>query len=114
MSTDNGVDAHRPILCMPIRNNKFEIIGKFIVQYLYQRNYRLTKMPHAILSWLPTYTYIYPCLSTWCARGLNGVILILLMIYIDFVCLFATGVAQLISKLNNKPFDESDETLFEV
>ena len=28
MSTDNGVDAHRPILCMPIRNNKFEIIGK--------------------------------------------------------------------------------------
>ena len=36
------------------------------------------------------------------------------MIYIDFVCLFVTGVAQLISKLNNKPFDESDETLFEV
>ena len=123
MSTDNGVDAHRPILCMPIRNNKFEIIGKFNVQYLYQRNYRLTKMPHAILSWLPTYTlassplsltHRLPCLSTWCARGLNGVILILLMIYIDFVCLFATGVAQLISKLNNKPFDESDETLFEV
>lgn len=56
MSTDNGVDAHRPILCMPIRNNKFEIIGKFIVQYLYQRNYRLTKMLHAILSWLPKYT----------------------------------------------------------
>ena len=25
-----------------------------------------------------------------------------------------SGVAQLISKLNNKPFDESDETLFEV
>ncbi|KAJ7375423.1 Dual 3',5'-cyclic-AMP and -GMP phosphodiesterase 11A [Desmophyllum pertusum] len=50
MSSDNGVDAHRPILCMPIRNNKFEIIG----------------------------------------------------------------VAQLISKLNNKPFDESDETLFEA
>jgi len=35
MSTDNGVDAHRPILCMPIRNNKFEIIGKFVKQYLY-------------------------------------------------------------------------------
>ncbi|XP_073235932.1 dual 3',5'-cyclic-AMP and -GMP phosphodiesterase 11A-like isoform X2 [Porites lutea] len=50
ISADNGVDAHRPILCMPIRNNKFEIIG----------------------------------------------------------------VAQLISKLNNKPFDESDETLFEA
>ncbi|XP_067020577.1 dual 3',5'-cyclic-AMP and -GMP phosphodiesterase 11A-like [Acropora muricata] len=50
MSSDNGVEAHRPILCMPIRNNKFEIIG----------------------------------------------------------------VAQLISKLNNKPFDESDETLFEA
>lgn len=50
MSSDNGVDAHRPILCMPIRNNKFEIIG----------------------------------------------------------------VAQLISKLNNKPFDESDEILFEA
>ncbi|PFX27484.1 dual 3',5'-cyclic-AMP and -GMP phosphodiesterase 11A-like [Stylophora pistillata] len=50
MSSDNGVDARRPILCMPIRNNKFEIIG----------------------------------------------------------------VAQLISKLNNKPFDESDETLFEA
>lgn len=30
MSTDNGVDAHRPILCMPIRNNKFEIIGKLL------------------------------------------------------------------------------------
>ena len=28
ISADNGVDAHRPILCMPIRNNKFEIIGK--------------------------------------------------------------------------------------
>ena len=30
------------------------------------------------------------------------------------ISLFVTGVAQLISKLNNKPFDESDETLFEV
>lgn len=50
ISSDNGMDAHRPILCMPIRNNKFEIIG----------------------------------------------------------------VAQLISKLNNKAFDESDETLFEA
>ena len=28
ISADNGVDAHRPILCMPIRNNKFEIIGE--------------------------------------------------------------------------------------
>ena len=29
-------------------------------------------------------------------------------------CFLVIGVAQLISKLNNKPFDESDETLFEV
>jgi len=32
----------------------------------------------------------------------------------EIVCLSISGVAQLISKLNNKPFDESDETLFEV
>lgn len=35
MSSDNGVDARRPILCMPIRNNKFEIIGENIISFIW-------------------------------------------------------------------------------